>query len=417
MNSKRALKQSLFGIFALLAIPLSLAWDGPKAQATPSSSPTLAHLGVWEQVPMPSDGAYQVAFLESGLEGWAFAPKLIAHWDGDSWTNYPTPKEYSGAIGVVLSQDNAWAIQAQGILHWDGHQWKITSAPIGYDDFLFDLDFVSPTQGWAVGVEDKQGFHVGIILKWDGKQWIRRKILDAGVFVAIDMISPRDGWLVDSVNHMFRWNGKEWIIYDMPNLSGYFSAISMADSDNGWMAGYDGKGPGGQGILWRWDGTQWSEFQRTRLGLNSIAMVSPDFGWAVGGDWGVGGSLLLHWDGQAWTEYPISTNNPLTFVASNGTDDGWIFAGREDNPPYDQVQVFRYRLTPSATATLPPTASVVPSATATPIPPTVPPTSVPITIPLQPSKTSPNISSGALIAALIVLLIIAALFLSRQRKA
>jgi hypothetical protein len=149
-------------------------------------------------------------------------------------------------------------------------------------------------------------------------------------------------------------------------------------------------------------------------------MVSSEFGWAVGGDWGQGGSLLLHWDGHTWSEYPISTDIPLSFVWANSTDDGWIFAGDEDIPPYDKGAIFRYRLAPAATPTLPPTPSAISTATATPTPtlaasPT--PTSELITVSQQPSSNAPKVWMWLLIAAASgLLVIVAVLFLRRWRK-
>lgn len=439
LNAKKLRLRSWLMILLGLGVSLTIASSTPADSSPGQAALPTELVGVWEPVAWPGEGNYHIADF-FGNTGWMFGFQELAYWDGNRWEAYPLPEYSPGSnlliggrniLGVAsLSSNDIWAIDSEYGFHWDGQQWQLVSIPKEYDDSFRGLDFVSPTRGWLIGTDIHATAETGagLIFDWNGRRWTKRRIPGMDTFWGIDMLSPTDGWIVESEGHLLRWNGRDWYLYSETPLQGHIAfprrPIAMVNANDGWVVGHAGLGalgngmpiPIGQGILWHWDGTQWSEFQRVHLPLESIAMVSSDFGWAVGGDWEKGESLLLHWDGQTWAEYPISADSPLSFVWANSTDDGWIFAGREDMPSYDKVQVFRYRLTQSATATLPPTASAIPSATAIPLTPTVAPTLAPTTIPNQPSPTSTNVFIWFLIVALLALLAIVALLWSRQRK-
>ena len=75
------------------------------------------------------------------------------------------------------------------------------------------------------------------------------------------------------------------------------------------------------GVLLHWDGHAWSSMaSSTSKHLYSIAMTSPDDGWAVG-------DVILHWDGRSWSPAPGPfLGYQFSVTASSG--DGWI-AGAE----------------------------------------------------------------------------------------
>jgi hypothetical protein len=413
MNAKKLRRRSWLTILLGVSVSLTIASNAPADSsqdqtALPPPLPTEL-VGVWEPVALPGEGKYHIADF-FGNTGWMFGLQELAYWDGNHWEAYPLPEYYPGSNNLVagrniisvasLSSNDIWAIDPADGFHWDGQQWQLVSIPKEYDDSFVGLDFVSPTRGWLIGddIHATTETGAGLVFDWDGRRWTKRRVPGTSGFWGVDMLSPADGWIVESEGHLLRWNGHDWHFYSETPLQGHIASlrkpIAMVNASDGWVIGYerrDGRNHAGQGILWHWDGAQWSEFQRVRLPLESIAMVSSDFGWAVGGDWGKGESLLLHWDGQTWTEYPISADSPLSFVWANSTEDGWILAGHENIPPYDKVQVFRYRLTPSATATLPPTASAIPSEI-----PTTPATSSPVSPTASAPSTTATVHSSGL---------------------
>jgi photosystem II stability/assembly factor-like uncharacterized protein len=388
-------------------------------------SPEQEMLGVWDPITMPLKSAYYTAGFSSPEEGWAFGGYDPARWNGQMWLQSPSLKELRNVISVkFLSADNGWAVGDQGmILHWDGNQWARVVAPTSQKDELFGVDFASSQLGWAVGVTgiDQPSTLHGVMLEWNGTEWVSLDRLAAKYSLfAIDVLSTTEGWAVASPVELLHWNGQQWELYkNSTSESLEFNSIAVISPDDAWMVGEILNT--NEGTIWHWDGNQWAEFQRTRLGLFSISMVSPNFGWAVGGNglWKKmdNGSLLMHWNGQEWKEYPISTTVPLQYVWAPNTTDGWIFGGGPAlliRGEYSGV-AFRYHLV-ETTTTLSPTASVVPSATFTPIPATIAPTLVPTAIPNQPSPTSTNVFVWFLVAALFILLVIIVLFWSRQRN-
>ena len=104
-------------------------------------------------------------------------------------------------------------------------------------------------------------------------------------------------------------------------------------------------------------------------------MVTPDFGWAVGGSHfsTFGESIILHWDGKTWAEVPSPANYPLQFVWANSDQDGWILAGGSDPAAGFEGEVLRYVVpgapnpTPTLTATPNPTSTPAPVLSATPV--------------------------------------------------
>jgi hypothetical protein len=61
--------------------------------------------------------------------------------------------------------------------------------------------------------------------------------------------------------------------------------------------------------------------------LHSIAMLSPDDGWAVGGQYYPAvTSVIAHWDGSTWSAVPSPVNEPLHKVVMNTAQDGWATA-------------------------------------------------------------------------------------------
>jgi hypothetical protein len=71
----------------------------------------------------------------------------------------------------------------------------------------------------------------------------------------ISMISSEDGWMVDTGQRLFRWNGQE-LKLSLENPQLHFQDITMVDSQEGWLVGYNASL---EGVIWHWDGKEWSE--------------------------------------------------------------------------------------------------------------------------------------------------------------
>jgi len=97
---------------------------------------------------------------------------------------------------------------------------------------------------------------------------------------------------------MLHWDGTQWSIVPTPKSGyGWFSALCMVNSTDGWAMGYGG-------TILHWNGTAWSEVSSpTTKELRSIHMLSSTDGWAVGF-----GGVIIRWTGTEWVipELPTS---------------------------------------------------------------------------------------------------------------
>ena len=124
-----------------------------------------------------------------------------------------------------------------------------------------------------------------------------------------------------------------------------------SDSDTGremlpWYDGIvihamSGKGPndiwaaGGNGLLFHWDGHEWSGLQEMAqwTSLNDIAGTSPTDIWAVGGlqsEWLPTGAHTLHWDGDHWSASPSNLPPSFSSVQVFPQDRAWAVGGDID---------------------------------------------------------------------------------------
>jgi hypothetical protein len=308
------------------------------------------------------------------------------------------------------------------MLHWDGQAWTVQESPTDYH--LFDLEFLSPGRGWAVGgqliditTSDR------VILQWDGTEWREVPAPVSQPFnwelTSIAMSSEKDGWAVGATS-MLHWDGVSWQEYS--NEFGDLRAVAALDSQNAWIVGEDLST--NKGIILHWDGAKWARLYTAKFGLRSISMVTPDFGWAVGGNFEDtrGGSVILHWNGEEWTEVPSPTTLPLSFVWARDRLDGWILAGGDNPNTGFEGAVFRYVAKPAITSTQSATASVIPTKTpAATLVHTLPaPTLMAsqTSVPGKPENTTPqNVNVWLVGTALFALLAgIIVLILRRQRS-
>lgn len=341
--------------------------------------------GIWTQVNVPVKDTLLAVDFVTPDDGWAVGlHSSILHWDGKEWKVYPSPVQPSYTAIQMLDHNNGWAVGHSGvIIHWDGEQWNQVFSPTDYS--LYDLSFLSPNVGWAVGgnftvtdPRDPSTMKVDkIILNWDGVSWnivpTPKEIPLNLELLSIGMVSENDGWAAGK-GEILRWNGKEWITH-VTTISylGYleFEDIQVVDSQDVWFVGWHIAAETGH--ILHWDGTELKEVFKTNLGLYKIDMVSPDFGWAVGGNniTSEGGSVLLQWNGIEWKEVESPTTLPLQFVWADSELDGWILAGGNNPNAGYEGAMFRLieELAPSETPSITPTVPPPETVTATNTPP------------------------------------------------
>lgn len=174
----------------------------------------------------------------------------------------------------------------------------------------------------------------------------------SGSLNGVVAISADDVWAVggtyDPTTHVGEslaehWNGTSWSVIPTPNpnpISGYayayLNAVAATASNDVWAVGdyYTFDSP--KTLIEHWDGTSWSIIPSPNPSaleniLYSVAAISVDDAWAVGGD-GTSSicpnsALTLHWDGHQWTTVcsAIVTNDSgdLQSVAAVSSTDMW----------------------------------------------------------------------------------------------
>jgi photosystem II stability/assembly factor-like uncharacterized protein len=163
----------------------------------------------WQLVTEYSDRYIYDLDLLSATDGWAVGTLGdIWHWNGSilEWIDGPVMHDLYEVR--ILAPNDGWAIGGDwasfdsSILHWNGVAWSVIAE---VEDILNDLDFVSPTNGWAVGQK-------GTIMRWDGTRWQVEVApgTSSPALLGISMVSGTSGWAVGGRETILRWNGSQW---------------------------------------------------------------------------------------------------------------------------------------------------------------------------------------------------------------
>lgn len=155
-----------------------------------------------------------------------------------------------------------------------------------------------------------------------GDHWQRFDLTGTNL-KSVDFVAPNDGWAVGSDGVLAHWNGVEWSTYDNTSLGHEsITGLDMLTSSAGWAGSTLGN-------VLRYDGQQWA-FENSNIytaTLYSISMLNPSVGWA-GGESGIFG----HYDGATWQQVVpggiiTSTIWGLDLVSPT---DGWAVTGTLD---------------------------------------------------------------------------------------
>ena len=207
------------------------------------------------------------------------------------------PGEYIYNI-FLSNHHNMWAVGSYGkIFHYDGKDWILIPAPDkarGYN--LFDLFFLTPDNGWAVGEAMTIPIKQGVIIHWDGKKWQYIDNPSTDSLTAIYFTSADNGWAVGSNSHILHFDGSKWEKIAPPRFC-YLSDVYFISADNGWAVG-------NEGVILHYDGKNWKEFASpTKEPLYGVSFPDPHEGWAVGE---IG--TILHYQDGVWKSYESPTD-------------------------------------------------------------------------------------------------------------
>lgn len=163
---------------------------------------------------------------------------VVEHWDGEHWTRVPTPNpgpKGTHLLGVdAVAEADAWAVGYQlvngglpgqpTILHWGGIRWSVVPAAPhdGSRQELTSVSAVSPTDAWAVGVDERS--ESAVVEHWDGVSWSLVATpadgLDQSAMSSVVALSASDAWAVGSYGPasdprriLMHWDGVRWRSY------------------------------------------------------------------------------------------------------------------------------------------------------------------------------------------------------------
>ncbi|MCB0077065.1 MAG: hypothetical protein KDD73_06535 [Anaerolineales bacterium] len=259
-----------------------------------------------------------------------------------AWGVVPSPNEGAGPnsyLGVeFLSPTDVWAVgdynhppfEDPAAHHWDGTMWQMVPLPSGIaGGALLDIDALANDDIWSVGYEGSGGG--SLLLHWDGSTWSEVTHPTPFTRQSLNAVSARtanDIWAVGdksvgggvSTSYSLHWNGSAWSVVSVPvSGSGYStlnSVVALAE-DNVWAVGDDS----GQPAAWRWNGAGWQSVPIPAKGSNTeyyaLSALSANEIWAVGEGWD--GQIIARWDGAAWSEVP-SPANSIVGTLGNLTD-------------------------------------------------------------------------------------------------
>ena len=109
------------------------------------------------------------------------------------------------AVGVQQTSPNGYVYPYTTntlVLHWNGTGWQqfTTPNPSASQNDLYDVEMLSPTNGWACGIYNVSGTSgQGILMKWDGSSWAQHFLPNPDSAVglwALDAVDSSDVWVV-----------------------------------------------------------------------------------------------------------------------------------------------------------------------------------------------------------------------------
>ena len=230
-----------------------------------------------------------------------------------------------------VSPNDGWIVGAGGlIMHWNGKDWEVSksaeggsSDPYSYD--LYTLDFIESNDGWAAGGISSEGGCQFLIYHWDGSTWAEISLPEdwnlLGCVHDMAVLSPTDVWITGTNHNVpgtergvtIHWDGSNWTMISL--LSSYnIYSLSALSPDNIWAITNNG-------TALNWNGVEWKETAQLDS-ANLIFAQDPDDIFAVG-------TKIWYWNGSAWADISSSSNLPLdakikSFMAPYKAESGYF---------------------------------------------------------------------------------------------
>jgi photosystem II stability/assembly factor-like uncharacterized protein len=266
-------------------------------------------------------------FMSSSTEGWAVGgsalgqtQETIVHYSGGTWTALPInliPLSPVNAFSLnsvfFTTAANGWAVGTAGaIINFDGNNWGAVTSPTlnNFTSISFGPPLVgpiNPNDGWAVGNASRTNPLEPTIYHWNGFMWTRGVAIGAtNDLNSVYMLNGGDVWAVGGGPHptascsaspialcpiILHFTGGSWNTVTPPPGTYTLKSVFMVSPMEGWAVGEQTGLPSPTGIILHYTVTggvgTWAIFPAPSSpsapgGLNSVFMLGPNEGWAVG---------------------------------------------------------------------------------------------------------------------------------------
>jgi hypothetical protein len=231
-----------------------------------------------------------------------------------------------------VSPDNGWIVgEDEMILHWNDEEWEISKpsnidsgGPYSYN--LYNVAFTEENDGWAAGCVGSEGGGYFLVYHWDGITWSEVSLSEERDLWAcvrdVVALSATDVWMTGTGSDMgkeygvtMHWNGIRWERF--ADLNSYnIHSMSALSPDNIWAITRYGN-------VLNWNGIEWSE--KTQLDFTGLEYVPVIFARGLE-DIFVAGNKIFHWDGSTWMEISSNSNIPddmnIVDIVEGGISEG-----------------------------------------------------------------------------------------------
>ncbi|MFC1898552.1 hypothetical protein ACFLYJ_03165 [Candidatus Cloacimonadota bacterium] len=286
---------------------------------------------------------------------------LLADWTivetpqvGDKWSlnavSFPAA-DTGWAVGYDYSATGTTTTSYFGIiLKYEGSEWMKEEIPQPSDHWsLFDVHFVSPEEGWAVGAD--LGNNSGALLHYINGNWNVVEPPEVGYawwqLYGVRFLNENEGWAVGGAKKdgavLLHYHEGEWIDKTDYDLMGGHTLLTAfpIEGESLWTAGFKeglladismGSHARGTWEIKGWEGA-WEEVKQPLLEKNVICedyyFFDEDDGWKVG--WmpafqsAPDTGKLLKWNGKKWKKEKLDGPKGWTLRAIDFSDNktGW----------------------------------------------------------------------------------------------
>jgi ligand-binding sensor domain-containing protein len=309
-------------VFVLVVIGATLLLVRPFSGDTSFAPVTqLSEVPVDLAVPV-SNAVNDVRGVAAAADGslWAATGGGIVHWDVAT----ETPTVYTTADGLPANHASRIAVAADGIV-WAGDSgwvarfdggWEIFAAPPGVDGPAMTIDAEGVL--WGVGGENE-------LYRFDGSEWGVTEVPElsgVGEWSASLAAAP-DGTIWAATNMgkgLLSFDGERWTDHSGDLPDGFAMDVALTPSGNVWVGSESDARGDGPGVA-RLDEAGWSVFT-TADGLAAnhalVAVGTDGIVWATHPDDGTRG--VSRFDGERWTAFTdVDTSGWGLAVDSSGT--------------------------------------------------------------------------------------------------